>query len=826
MSGSAGAAPIRYAGIQVQTSALGVQMPVGWGTFRCKCNLVWYNNFKSKAQQAVAKGGTTTGYNYSASLILGLCEGPIVDIPTIWVDSKAYVSNAAAPGSAGNYLITSGAANRVSKTALAQAGLSMATGAIGQAVWSYLTSNYPAQAIGYSGLCIIYAANYPLDSGAGTPQHSFEVQSNFTLQSSLHLPDANPEGVLTDFFTNARYGLPNWASGLLDGASFGVYSTYCLAANLLVSPVLDQQRQASDFLQEMMTATNSNLLWSEGLLKIVVYGDTAATGNGATYTPNLMPVYALADDHFIPQADGDDALFVDIQDQSDAYNIVQFEYLDRTNAYSTAIATANDTANIEQFGRRKQDPTTVHVLCDPTVAQNAAQLYLQRTLYIRKQFKFTVGWQFALLEPGDIVTLAAGDDVDVASTHSESSSSALTWTFPGTAAAPNRVFSCDTTNSPATGSDLVSGALLTTTTVNGNLTIGGSVYIYGLIVSMGSGTTSSMNLTFGTSADCEQIYEACAFKLARSVAADIVCTNTSGYSVDLKFLNTTVNFSATGQSIQLGTEGRFLWKDTSNALGSGAVPTKLIQGKIVGGAGYGVSSTIVLDGIDLSPMGSGTTIIGNAIGGPAVAQVRNCKLGSGVTVAATPVCPSDVVADLINSDSSATGYRQERYRYQGTLTTETTVVKSGGASDDVTPISWKVVATANARRQSPFEAFEIVQWVDTAGTAHTATIDVITDTHVDATLTNADVWMEAQVMDNAGAPITSLYTSAPANLLTAGTTLATSSASWTTTGMTTPNPQKMSVTFTNQIKGYVRFVVKVGRASLSTIRIDPNVAIV
>ena len=39
---SSASAPTRYAGIQVQTSALGVEVPIVWGTARCKCNLVWY----------------------------------------------------------------------------------------------------------------------------------------------------------------------------------------------------------------------------------------------------------------------------------------------------------------------------------------------------------------------------------------------------------------------------------------------------------------------------------------------------------------------------------------------------------------------------------------------------------------------------------------------------------------------------------------------------------------------------------------------------------------------------------------------------------------
>src|SRR5262249_46382547 len=154
-----------------------------WGTARCKCNLVWYNNFQSKPQKAATgKGGSTvTGFTYSASLILGVCEGPISAIKTVYVDSKVYKDGAT--------------------SALAQVGLSIATRAVGQAVWPYLTTNFPSQAIGYSGLCIVYAANYPLDSGASTPQHSFEVVSNFTAPG---LADANPKDVLTDFFTNPR----------------------------------------------------------------------------------------------------------------------------------------------------------------------------------------------------------------------------------------------------------------------------------------------------------------------------------------------------------------------------------------------------------------------------------------------------------------------------------------------------------------------------------------------------------------------------------------------------------------------------------------------
>ncbi|HWF77950.1 MAG TPA: phage tail protein, partial [Caulobacteraceae bacterium] len=142
-----------------------------------------------------------------------------------------------------------------------------------------------------------------------------------------------------------------------------------------------------------------------GLLKFVPYGDTALTANGAAYTPNLTPVYSLGDDDYIVKSPGDPPLLTEIEDQSDAYNVVQLEYLDRSNQYNMAIALASDAANVQQYGARRKEPDTAHVICTPAVAALAAQLWLQRTLYIRAQYKFKLGWQFALLEPGDLLEL-------------------------------------------------------------------------------------------------------------------------------------------------------------------------------------------------------------------------------------------------------------------------------------------------------------------------------------------------------------------------------------------------------------------------------------
>ncbi|HET7864015.1 MAG TPA: phage tail protein, partial [Burkholderiaceae bacterium] len=48
---------------------------------------------------------------------------------------------------------------------------------------------------------------------------------------------------------------------------------------------------------------------------------------------------------------------------------------------------------------------TLHVICDVAIARNVAQILLQRELYVRNTYQFTVGWRYGRLEPMDIVTL-------------------------------------------------------------------------------------------------------------------------------------------------------------------------------------------------------------------------------------------------------------------------------------------------------------------------------------------------------------------------------------------------------------------------------------
>ena len=156
-----------------------------------------------------------------------------------------------------------------------------------------------------------------------------------------------------------------------------------------------------------MEQTNSAAVFSQGRLKIVPYGDSGLSGNGATYIPNLTPLYDLSDDDFIVSG-AEDPVRVERKTNADAYNQVQIEYLDRANDYNIAVAEAKDQANIEQYGIRPKDAVKMHGICDAKVARQVAQLLLQRALYVRNEYEFKLGWKYCLLEPMDLVTLTDG----------------------------------------------------------------------------------------------------------------------------------------------------------------------------------------------------------------------------------------------------------------------------------------------------------------------------------------------------------------------------------------------------------------------------------
>lgn len=412
-----------------------------------------------------------------------------------------------------------------------------------------------------------------------------------------------------------------------------------------------------------------------------------------------------------------------------------------------------------------------------------------------------------------ITGAAAGDDFWLASDHSESTAAAITLAFPGTSAAPNRVISVNRAGStPPASADILSGATVTTTG-SSNISVTGNAYLYGITFNTATGTgNNNLNLCNGAGL---QIYEKCLFKLVTTGGtARIVPSGHAGSMV--YWYDCTVQFAATGQG--LGSSlGKWEWRNSSSvaAITGATIPTTFSNETASAPGKH------IWVGLDLSPIGSGKTIItGSKI---ASTSLINCRLNSAVTKTGVPSNIHSGGVDLIGCHSGSTLRSDERYRFQGTLTTETTIVRTSGASDSVTPFSWKVVTTANNKRWFPFETFDGRIWNNTVGSSKTLRVHILTD---NLTLTDSDIWLDVDYLGTSSYPMSYTANDSSTNVLSAGSSQTSdSSEAWTTTGLTTPVKQKLEVTFTPQMIGPIRWRVKIADPSI-TVYVCPKAELI
>ena len=174
---------------------------------------------------------------------------------------------------------------------------------------------------------------------------------------------------------------------------------------------------------------------------------------------------------------------------------------------------------------------------------------------------------------------------------------------------------------------------------------------------------------------------------------------------------------------------------------------------------------------------------------------------------------------MYNCDSGDTNYRIWVKEYTAELVQETTIVLTGGTSDGATPLSWKVMTTANCNFVSGrFQSPEIFKWNEVTGSPITATVEILHDSLT--ALNDDEAWLEIQYLGTSGYPLGSFASDAKTDVLATAAAQASSSATWTTTGLTNPNKQKLSVTVTPRDKGYIHAKVCFGKANY-TVYVDP-----
>lgn len=423
---------------------------------------------------------------------------------------------------------------------------------------------------------------------------------------------------------------------------------------------------------------------------------------------------------------------------------------------------------------------------------------------------------------GALAIATNADTIYLASDHSESTAAAVTLTCP--ASQGLRILSSNTTTvEPPAG--LSTTAAVAVGASAAALSIRGFAYVYGVqfLGATTSGSSSSV-VVADTAAPAGLMFENCVFQLRQASTATVIGFGQNGQSanddVSVNLINPTFKFGNASQSIKLRQGHIRIRNPAIDAAGS--TPTTLF------GVTAGAPCIALIEAGDLSAVTS-TNLVDVAPAVPAVVDFRNLKLPASIAVT-TGTIPGvgGTLVRMHNCDSEDRNYRFAEHGFAGSVVNETTIVRTGGATDGTTPLAHKMVSSTGALfPQAPLRGPEMAKWNSTVGTSVTATVEIVHDSQgagSGSKMQNDEIWLVVQYLGTSGFPRGTVATSAKADVLATAANAPDSTETWTTTGLTTPVKQKLQVTFTPQETGYVLCRVVLAKAS-KTVYVDPKVSI-
>jgi len=406
---------------------------------------------------------------------------------------------------------------------------------------------------------------------------------------------------------------------------------------------------------------------------------------------------------------------------------------------------------------------------------------------------------------------AAGDTIYVSNNHVESTAGNIQISWAGTLASPQKIICADDSAEPPTATATTATVSTTGTgTIEwGNAFGADYVYTYGITFSAGSGASSAPVAQLCI----HGVFENCNFIAGGSGSSGYFEHSRSGSLTE--YVNCGFKFANVAHGLRLNTTTARIVVKGGSILAGGTAITQFVVNMTN-------ATAIEVDGFDFSN-GAASINIFKGESNNCRGVARNCKLPaswSGSLHATTPGPGS--VFEMFNCDSGDTNYRYRKSTNLGSIRDETTLVRTGGASDGTTTISWKMTSGANAEfPQLTLDTPEIVRWNDTTGSAITVTVEFLHDSATN--LKDNEVWLDVMYLGTSGAPLGSFVNDGISVVATAADQT-DSSETWTTTGMANPNTQKLSVTFTPAEKGFIHATVRLAKAS-TTVYVDPMLTV-
>lgn len=377
----------RVPGLQnqrIQTSEEGLPIPLGYGTVRKGGNVLW-------RKDPVAYRGADDRIHFAGPMIIGLGEGPIIGIGKLWVESKRYAEG----------------------TWEELTGWSCIVGARSQSPWSWLSTTYPDEALGYGGTALLVNSAVQSDSAGNVEAITAEVKFGTAAYSrSGAALDALPSAIITDLLTSTLYAA-GWPAGRVasmatgpDGLAASSADRYCHALAFYLSMLVDDQRTVLEAVEEVLGACNLAAFRSGAQIKVVPLGDTEVTRGAYTYTPctTIRAHFTSAD--FLCEED-EDPIQVEVRPREEVFNDWPIEYTDRGSDYELRTVSYPDAADIDDVQeQRTAQKLSFPSITDPEHATTLSKILAQQSIHTRRSFSWRVSIRHCRLERIDLVTLS------------------------------------------------------------------------------------------------------------------------------------------------------------------------------------------------------------------------------------------------------------------------------------------------------------------------------------------------------------------------------------------------------------------------------------
>lgn len=368
----------------------------------------------------------------------------------------------------------------------------------------------------------------------------------------------------------------------------------------------------------------------------------------------------------------------------------------------------------------------------------------------------------------------------------------------GTNGTPSAILCVDdTTGEPPAAGSLRNTAVVT---ISGNaaMTFQGWCFVHGIKF------TSGGTIVFGAGSGYFFHMRDCEFILTNTGSAgQIVQTETNSRTL---VIMENCRFRC-GAAANLWYAGGGVHIRGGNAISGGTSPTNWMT---LGGAN-GRGGSPIIEGFDFSNWASALVVFAANTGpGTGIARIMDCKMPASWT--GTPcggLNNPSARCELTNCDDADTRWNFWSVGFAGEHREETTLVRTAGATVAGQALSYKITSSSFAEYPLlPWDTPLPAVWVP-AG-SRTLTIELLHDSATN--LQNDDVWATLRHQGASGFPLGAFVTSR-CELLATAADLTASSEAWTTTGMSNPNKQKITLSFTQAEDGYVFPVLYTALAS-------------